>query len=172
MVSARPWLLCPPQKNPGTHCTGDWVSPRVSLDGRGECHLSVRFDSRNVHPVASLYTSYVEGHNSNYEPSQNYLLIFCLSYLNIVSFSAILTFLNSKYTFCLLWNPPPWTASPLGAWFPQLRHWYRPNNFNAYIKCCYSMYVTTRMNKCDMYGTNVIAEVTKRSVRPTEVFRY
>lgn len=29
-------VVLPPGKNPGAHCTGDWVGPRASLDGCGE----------------------------------------------------------------------------------------------------------------------------------------
>jgi len=54
--------------------------------------------------------------------SENYLLIFYLTYLNIVIFEHKVNIFNSKYTFCLLWTLPPGTASALGTRFPQLRH--------------------------------------------------
>jgi hypothetical protein len=40
------------RERPGTHCTGGWVGPRVSL---GRCGKSSGFDPRTVHPVVSRY---------------------------------------------------------------------------------------------------------------------
>jgi hypothetical protein len=33
VVNAMLWSIYPQGKDPGTHCTGGWVDPRVSLDG-------------------------------------------------------------------------------------------------------------------------------------------
>jgi hypothetical protein len=44
-----------PRKEPGTHCTGGWVGPRVGLDGT-ENLVPPGFDPRTVQPVASRYT--------------------------------------------------------------------------------------------------------------------
>ena len=37
VVSATPRPLYP-RENPGTHCKGGWVVPRVGLDGCGKSH--------------------------------------------------------------------------------------------------------------------------------------
>jgi len=45
-----------PEKRTKTHCTGDWVGPRASLDRCGKSHPPPGSDPRTVQPVASLYT--------------------------------------------------------------------------------------------------------------------
>ena len=57
VVNATPRPLYP-RERPGTHSTGDWVGPRVSLDRCGKSRLSQGFDPRNVQPVANRYTVY------------------------------------------------------------------------------------------------------------------
>ena len=44
----------PPGK-PRTHCIGDWMGPRASLEGCGNSH-PLGFDPRTVQPVANRYT--------------------------------------------------------------------------------------------------------------------
>jgi hypothetical protein len=47
-----------PGKTRDTHCTGDWVGLRASLDGR--------FDPRTVQPVASHYTDCADSAHHTY----------------------------------------------------------------------------------------------------------
>jgi hypothetical protein len=47
-----------PWERPGTHYTGDWVSPRAGLEMRGKSRPSPGFKPRTVQPVASRYTDY------------------------------------------------------------------------------------------------------------------
>ena len=47
-----------PRERPGTHCTGDWVGPRVGLDRCGKSRPPPGFDPRTVQPIASRYTDY------------------------------------------------------------------------------------------------------------------
>jgi hypothetical protein len=46
----------PPGKRPGTHCIGDWVGPRVGLDGCGKFRPPLGLDHRTVQPVPRRYT--------------------------------------------------------------------------------------------------------------------
>jgi hypothetical protein len=46
----------PPEKDPGTHCIGGWVGPRVGLDEWGNSSPPLGFDPRTVQPVASRNT--------------------------------------------------------------------------------------------------------------------
>ena len=45
-----------PGKRPGTHCVGDWGSPRAGLVGCGKSPPPPGFDPRTVQPVTSSYT--------------------------------------------------------------------------------------------------------------------
>jgi hypothetical protein len=47
-----------PGKEPGTHCTGGWVGPRVGLNMCGKSCTPPGFDPRAVQPVASRYIDY------------------------------------------------------------------------------------------------------------------
>ena len=54
--TSRPFAL-PPGKRPGTHCTGDLLSPRAGLDGCGR-YRPHRDSIPAVQPVASRYTDW------------------------------------------------------------------------------------------------------------------
>ena len=43
----------------GTHCTGNWVSPKAGHDGCEKSHPPPGFDPRTVQLVASRYVDYV-----------------------------------------------------------------------------------------------------------------
>ena len=49
--------VLPPEKSPGTYCTGGWVGPRAGLDGYREEKIFCPY--RGSNPVASRYTNYV-----------------------------------------------------------------------------------------------------------------
>jgi hypothetical protein len=52
-----PQLLYP-QERPSTHCTGDWVGPRVCLDRCGKLCHPPGFNPQTAQPVVSHYTNY------------------------------------------------------------------------------------------------------------------
>jgi hypothetical protein len=56
VINAIPWSPYPQQRC-ATHCTGDWVSLGVGLDGT-ENLIPLGFDPQTVQPVTSHYTNY------------------------------------------------------------------------------------------------------------------
>ena len=48
-----------PRERPGTYCIGDWVGPRVGLDGCEKSLPRPGFNPRTVQPIASHYTDRV-----------------------------------------------------------------------------------------------------------------
>jgi hypothetical protein len=46
----------PPEKRPGTHCTGSWVALGVGLDGFENSRLQRGFEHGTTQHVASRYT--------------------------------------------------------------------------------------------------------------------
>jgi hypothetical protein len=50
----------PPRKNPGTHGTRDWVSPKASTyDFEENARNPAEIRTRTVQPVANLYADYI-----------------------------------------------------------------------------------------------------------------
>jgi len=47
-----------PRERLCTHCTGDWVGPRASMDRCGKSHPPTGFDPWTVQPLANRYTNY------------------------------------------------------------------------------------------------------------------
>ena len=56
VVNVTPRVLYPPEKKPGTLCTGGWVGARAGLDEGRKISPPPRLDPRTVQSVDSRYT--------------------------------------------------------------------------------------------------------------------
>ena len=67
MVNAKPGYFTP-EKGTGTHCTGDYVGPKASLNECGKLLPIPGFDPWTDQSVASRYSAYAIPANLQFSP--------------------------------------------------------------------------------------------------------